>query len=389
MRIGIDILSEIAGQASGTETYLQGFLKALAEVDAFQDEIFLFVNSSNQDFYNVRRAGFRQVRFPFSAQHKPLRVLSQLILIPYYARRLELDVVNFLGTTGAFAVGCATVQHVKTLHHIQYPNTVATFSAIFRRLMMGPSARAADIVIANSRSTKEGIIKHLGVDSKRVVVVPEAVDHTIFFPKRHGDSYRHTLRKYGVTEPYLLFVSSLWPYKNVHGLIRAFSNLVHRYRVPHDLVIVGGLSAKGYQTKLLQLVNACRLDRRVHFVGHVADRHEIRDFYVGADVYIYPSYAETFGLTLLESMACGTPVVASNRTSIPEVAGDASLLVDPDNQEGIAEAIWKVLSDKELRESLITKGLQRARQFTWERTARETLRAYELALEFRRGYHGS
>jgi glycosyltransferase involved in cell wall biosynthesis len=122
----------------------------------------------------------------------------------------------------------------------------------------------------------------------------------------------------------------------------------------------------------------------VHFVGHVANRQDVRDLYRGADVFAYPSYAETFGLTLLEAMACGVPVVASNRTSVPEVAGDAALIVDPDDHGAIADAVWRVLSDDRLRQELRTRGLRRAAEFTWERTARETLRAYEQAVSVRR-----
>jgi glycosyltransferase involved in cell wall biosynthesis len=120
-------------------------------------------------------------------------------------------------------------------------------------------------------------------------------------------------------------------------------------------------------------------------VGHVINRREIRDFYVGADVFVYPSFAETFGLTLLESMACGTPVVASNRTSIPEVAGNAAVLVDPDDLQGFTRALGEVLTDVTLRTSLIKRGLQRAQEFTWDRTAAETLKAYQLALDLRNG----
>jgi glycosyltransferase involved in cell wall biosynthesis len=381
VRIGLDILSEIAGESSGTETYLLGFLRALRGVSEGQHEFFLFVNTGNKAFYQEVVPGFKQVQFPFSSHCKPLRVLSQLSLIPFRARRLNLDVINFLGTTGAFGVGCATVQHVKTLHHIQHPDTVAPGSAFFRRAMMAPSARAADIVIANTQSTREVIVQYFLIDPDRILVVPEAVDHAIFRPASPGDQYLATLMKYKIDRPYLLFVSSLWPYKNVHGLIEAYRVLLENCKINHDLVIVGGITWGDYKERLARLVENYGLGERVRFLGHIRDRSEVRDLYVGSDIYIYPSYAETFGLTLLEAMACGTPVVASNRTSIPEVAGDAAVLVNPDDWEGMAEAMWSVLSDDEKRDSLIAKGLARAREFTWERTARETLQAYQLAVQ--------
>jgi len=389
MRIGLDILSEIAGRSSGTETYLQGFLKGLARVNDGSHEFFLFVNSACEDFYRIEGGAFTQVHFPFSNRVRPLRVLSQMLLIPYHARKLKLDLVNFLGTTGAFHVGCATVQHVKTLHHLLIPGCVDPRGEAFRKLAVGLSARSADMVIANSESLRRATISLLGVHPDRIVVVPEAVEHTIFFPRRQDDTYQTTLKKYGIEEQYILFVSSLWPHKNAHGLIEAYAILLSQRRIRHKLVIVGGLPTRNYHTELSRLVSARGIANRVHFVGHVSDRREIRDLYVGADVFVYPSYLETFGLTLLESMACGTPVVAADRGALPEVAGDAALLADPDDHKEIADAIWTLLSDNTKRDLYVARGLQRAKEFTWERTARESINAYELAVEFRRRRHGA
>jgi glycosyltransferase involved in cell wall biosynthesis len=388
MRIGLDLLSEVAGRSSGTETYLTGFLNALREVNEGLHEFYLFVNAGNQQLYAIDGSHFCQVRFPSSNLQRALRVLTQLALIPVEARRLKLDVVNFLGTTGAFGVGCATVQHIKTLHHIHYPEEVTWVRALFRRALMGPSARSAEVVIANSAFTREGIIEHLRVAPERVIVVPEAVDHAVFVPKTREDTYGVTLGKYGVREPYILFVSSLWPYKNAHGLIKAFASLVHECRAEQRLVIIGGLSAGRYQAQLRELVIELKVGDRVQFLGHVGDRREIRDFYIGANAFVYPSYAETFGLTVLEAMACGVPVVASDRTSVPEVAGGAALLADPGNYHGLASAIQTVLTDEALRLELRAKGLRRAAEFTWERTARSTLETYKRA-SLLRGRHSA
>jgi glycosyltransferase involved in cell wall biosynthesis len=386
LRVGLDLLSEVAGQSSGTETYLMGFLNALAGLNrGGEHEFFLFLNPGNEEFYRTHVPGFPVVHFPFSSRRQEWRVLSQLSLIPVQARRLRLDVVNFLGTTGAFAVGCATVQHIKTLHHLQYREHVRPRSAMFRTALMGPSARAADIVIANSESTREGIARHLRVPPSRIVTVPEAVDHEIFVPRKPDDGHERTLTRYGVTPPYVLFVSSLWPYKNVHGLLGAYARLVHDHGVPQRLVVVGGLPLGTYREELGRISAREGIGDRVQFLGHVTSRHDIRDLYVGADVFVYPSYAETFGLTVLEAMASGTPVVASNRTSIPEVAGGAAVLVDPDDAGGMSDAILRVLCDPEWRAELVRRGIMRASEFSWERTARETLGAYELAVARRTG----
>jgi glycosyltransferase involved in cell wall biosynthesis len=387
VRIGLDILSEVAGRSSGSETYLQGFLKGLASINNAEHNFFLFVNSGCEEFYHPPDERFHQVHFPFSNRRRPLRVLSQLSLIPYHSRRLKLDVVNFLGTTGAPFVGCASVQHIKTLHHLEIPGAVDFRSEAFRKLAVGPSARLADVVVANCGYIRDAATRVLGIPPERIVTVPEAVDHATFYPQREQDQFKTTLAKYRVQQPYLLFVSSLWPHKNAHGLIEAYAILLSRFHVPHTLVIVGGLPKKNYYQELSRRAKSHGLESKVQFVGHMTDRHEIRDLYVGADVFAYPSYLETFGLTLLESMACGTPVVAANRGSIPEVAGDAALLVDPDDHVELANAIWTLLTDRSKREIYIARGLGRAQEFTWERTAGETLRAYELAVQFSRREH--
>ena len=380
MRIGLDILSEVAGLSSGTETYLRGFLGGLSRVADPGDEFFLFVNSGCAESYQPPDKRFRQVHFPFSNRRRPLRVATQLSLIPYNARRLNLDVVNFLGTTGAFFVSCARVQHMKTLHHIETPKAVEYKTRAFRSLLIGPSARAADVVIANCSPIREAATQVFGISPDRVVTIAEAVDHSTFYPRTDNDRFGDTLAKHGINGPYLLFVSSLWPYKNAHGLVEAYAKLLSRRQISHKLVIAGGLSTGNYSSELVSRVNALGLESRVQFLGHIADRSEVRNLYVGAEAFAYPSYMETFGLTVLESMACGTPVVASNRGSLPEVAGDAAWLVDPDDHSSMADAIWVLLSDRSKRDDFVSKGLRRAQQYTWERTASETLKAYQLAI---------
>ncbi len=206
------MLSEVAGRSSGTETYLKGFLKGLASVNNAKHEFFLFVNSGSEEFYHSPDARFHQVHFPFSNRRRPLRVLTQLSLIPYHARRLDLDVVNFLGTTGAPFIGCASVQHIKTLHHLETPDALESLRGAFRKLAMGPSARSADVVVANCGYIRDALTRVFGVPPERIVTVPEAVDHATFYPKRDQDGFEASLAKHGVEKPYLLFVSSLWPY---------------------------------------------------------------------------------------------------------------------------------------------------------------------------------
>ena len=168
--------------------------------------------------------------------------------------------------------------------------------------------------------------------------------------------------------------------KNADRLLQAFASLLDAHSLSHQLVIVGG-DYLGHMSSLKDLASELGIASRVIFTRHIADRQVIRNLYAMADVFIYPSSFETFGLPLLEAMACGTPAIGSNRTSVPETIGDAGLIVDPENTDEFARSIYQVLTDQKLRETLVKRGLKRAAQFTWERTAQQTVQAYEKALK--------
>jgi glycosyltransferase involved in cell wall biosynthesis len=378
MRIGLDILYEKPEKSTGTLTYLQGFLKALEAACGAEDRLFLFANPQSIEFCKQYASNYHSIILPMSGMGRPSRTMIQLFLIPIYARILKLDVVNFLGTTGALLSPCATVQHVKTLHHYNNSESLDILKVQYLHLMLRPTLRRADVVIANSDYTRKSVIDRVGIQPEKIVVVPEAVDHTIFKPREINEYRQIKLEKYGIVKPYILFVSSLWRYKNFHTLIKAFSNA----DIEHDLVVVGGFADNEYKESLLNLINRYGIRDRVKMVGHIKDRCVVRDFYIFADLYISPSLAETFGLTILESMACGTPVVASNTTSIPEVAGDAGLFFNPYDYREIAQCIRKVLSEPGLKKDLIQRGLKRVRHYNWINTAKATRKAYELSLQY-------
>jgi glycosyltransferase involved in cell wall biosynthesis len=378
MRIGLDILYEEPEISSGTLTYLQGFLRAMEAECGAEDRLFLFANPRTVEFCKRYAPNYHTIIFPLAGMGRPVRTILQLLLIPLYARILKLDVINFLGTTGAPLTTCATVQHVKTLHHLVNPESLDKLKVQYLNLMLQPSLHRADVVIANSEYTKKTIIQRLGISSEKIVVIKEAVNHTIFRPNNTHEHRRIKLREFGITKPYILFVSSLWRYKNFHTLIKAFDCA----DIEHDLVVVGGIPDSKYKESLLELANRYGIGDRLKMIGHIKDRNLVRDFYTSADLYILPSFAETFGLTILESMACGTPIIASNTTSIPEVLGDAGLLFNPYNYRELAQCIRKVLNEPDLKKDLIQRGFKRVRHYNWKNTAKATRKAYELSLRF-------
>jgi len=205
-------------------------------------------------------------------------------------------------------------------------------------------------------------------------IVSEAADRR-FRPMEAVD-IEPILREYSVETPYILYVGALESRKNLPRLLEAYT-LLRQWSTGWRLVIVG--ARKWKSSPIFETVQRLQLESHVTFTGYVADEH-LPALYAGADLFAFPSLYEGFGLPVLEAMACGTPVVTSNSSSLPEVAGDAALLVDPYNVDEIAAAMRRILEDTNLAQELRMHGLARAAQFTWERTARETIEVYEKVL---------
>jgi glycosyltransferase involved in cell wall biosynthesis len=223
----------------------------------------------------------------------------------------------------------------------------------------------ASRIIAVSYNTRNDLIKYLKIPEDRIVVIYNGVDHNIFKP------YNIKLHD----RPYILYVGSERPRKNLSRLFEAFSKLKSEF--PQlKLVKVGACGRfKKYRTDLEAKLNSLGITQDVIFVEHTPEI-DLARYYSSAALLAYPSLYEGFGLPPLEAMACGCPVVTSNNSSLPEVVGDAGIMVNPYNTNSLAEAMMRVLSNQELRENMIRKGLEQSAKFSWEETARQTLEVY-------------
>jgi len=224
-------------------------------------------------------------------------------------------------------------------------------------------------IIAVSQTTKNDLVNHLGIPEERISVVYEGIDQQLFKPTSHRI----------VDYPYLLFVGSEHPRKNFGQLLRAFFKLKGERRF-RDLKVVkvgkaGGREAE-FRKHTLQVINELNISRDVVFVDYVAEE-DLPAYYSGAECFVLPSSYEGFGFPPLEAMACGCPVIVSNVASLPEITGEAAIKVKPHDADGLAKAIRMVLSDGQLRQELVLKGLDHAQQFSWEKAARETVEVYE------------
>jgi glycosyltransferase involved in cell wall biosynthesis len=308
--------------------------------------------------------------------------------------RAGLAVANLLGLPLDRTVGPCDVFHatdhvlpplhrtpsVFTVHDLAFlvhPETHLLSNRAYLAAMMPRYVRAAALVIADSTSTRRDVLARYAVAPEKVRVVPLGVEPT-FAPIEAERARGAIAERHHLAAPYLLFVGTLEPRKNLRALVSAYHALLKRREDLPALVIAG---AEGWRyDDLYRQVQREGLAPQVRFLGHVADA-DLPALYSAAAVFVYPSLYEGFGLPPLEALACGAPVVCSNRSSLPEVVGDAALLVDPTDVGALAGALERLLDDEALRRDLRARGIARAAQYTWARTAAETLNVYHEAIE--------
>lgn len=233
--------------------------------------------------------------------------------------------------------------------------------------------KRADRIITISEFSKNTIIKYLGYPEDKIHIAYPAVDHDHYYRKRS----KEILKKFNIpeNEKIILYVGSEQPRQNIPFLIKGFSKL--KKMLPDaKLVKIGNPQQRGAREELLELVKKLNLQNDVIFVGYV-EEEELPNFYNAADLFVYPCVYGGWSLPCLEAMACGTSVITSNVSVLPEVVGDGGLTVDPYDVDGLAKAMYEVLTNDGLRADIIKKGLERAKMFSWEKCARETLNTYE------------
>jgi glycosyltransferase involved in cell wall biosynthesis len=269
--------------------------------------------------------------------------------------------------------GCPTVVTVHDLSYLAHPEWLSWRVRLTLNQLVPRSVRAAARVIAISDFTKQDLVQRYGLPAERIVVVPLAAG-TDFTPL--PDAAARPLPT-GIREPFILAVGNLEPRKNLATLIEAFAEMVRQHTFAGQLVIAGKAKYRGEEAA--GAVTRLGLEGRVIFTGFIDDE-TLRLLYNRATLFAYPSLYEGFGLPLLEAMACGCPVVASNATAIPQTAGDAAILVDPTSVAALAAAMGRVVGDPELVRRMSADGKAQAARFSWTRTAELTRRVYQEAL---------
>ncbi len=276
-----------------------------------------------------------------------------------------------------YAPGVPSVVTCYDLIPLIYPQYFTAIQRLIFRVAHILALRTARVTLAISEATKNDLIRFLHIDPRRIVVTPLAAD-AHFQPPARAEVNR-VRQQHVLPDRYVLYFGSNKPHKNVPCLVQAFAQSNLQSPTSNlQLVIAGHWDERYPQAK--ELVEQLNLKDRIRFVGAVKDA-DLPALYGGAELFVFPSEYEGFGLPVLEAMACGTPVVCSNRSSLPEVAGDAALLCDPHDVEAMARAIKQAVTDHALSESLRTRSLARAVRYSWEQTAWRTLSVYQSISE--------
>jgi glycosyltransferase involved in cell wall biosynthesis len=371
MKIGIDYTSA-ATQGAGIGRYTRELMRALLALPADNSYSFFYASRRRIDESKIRSLKSKTHRLPLH---------DKWLMRVWHRLRIPIPVELIVGKVDLFhspdftlpptLPGVPTLLTVHDLSFIRDPDSAWPSLRAFLNKAVPRSVQRATHVLADSQATKDDLIELFATPAEKITVLYSGVELR-FAPVRDQAEIDRVCAKYQLPRPFILSLGTLQPRKNYERLIEAFASIVSS--VPHHLVITGG---KGwmYETIFGQ-VKRSGLEGRVHFPGFVDDA-DLPALYSAADLFAYVSLYEGFGLPLLEAMACGTPVIGSNTSSLLEVIGEAGLQVDPSNVGNITHAVQQMIEQPELRTRSIGLGLERAKLFTWDKAARELLTIYD------------
>lgn len=370
MRIGINV-HLLSTTHTGIQHYIRALVPALV-TQAPAHRFVLFGEPSQLPSLPAERAHWVSTARPLRAATR--RVLWEQLVLPRLLQREGVEVFF----SPAFVLpqrweGAGVI----TVHDLNFevsPQTIHPVRRAYLQLLTRRSVRQAKRVIAISEATASDLTRLYSVPEEKIAVIPYGLD-ALFTPDRARALEPMVRERYALPERFLLFVGTLEPRKNLPRLLEAFA-LAHQQTALPPLVLAG---APGWQHQRIRtLAQQLGIEREVRFAGYIPREH-LPGVYAAATALLYPSLYEGFGLPPLEAMGCGTPVLASSTSALPEVVGDGGLLVDPQDVNQMAEGIARLVQDEALRCQLVERGKQRARRFRWEEAAQRTLQVLETA----------
>ena len=350
-------------------------ISSLSLID--RDNDYIIIQDSNSLPIRIESKNFKFYKIKY-----PALSFRTLLCLHKFLEKEKIDIYHSPFSLTPLFAKIPTVVTLHDLMALKFPKFfqgrmfwIRFFARSFLKISVPLALKKSKYLFTDSYKVKSDVIILMQLHPKKInVIYPGIESH---FKKMSDNETKIKVReKFGLPNSIILYLGNTRPYKNLPRLINAFKIVKKNDFKNYKLVIAGG--EKRNLSFLKQIVKRLDIERDIIFIGDLTDEEVVALMNV-ADIFVFPSLEEGFGLPPLEAMACGTPVVTSNLSSLPEVVGDAAMLVDPKNIKEIASAIKQVLTDRKLREKLIDKGLERVKRFSWERTARETLKIYQQA----------
>ena len=376
MKIGIDIRCLMQPNYSGVAEYTHNLLTHLFNIDK-KNQYFLFYNSAkdiSQNLPNFSGPNIKMVGYNYP--NKLLNLGMRILGYPKIDKLLNQVDVFFLPNLNFIALS-KNCQSVITCHDLSY-KLFPQFSSVKRRLwhqLIAPKTTLKNCtkIIAVSQNTKNDLINHYQIEPEKIKVIYSGIDQGFYKQIEKTDPHLKRIQaKYKLQQPFILFLGTLEPRKNIEGIIEAFdlAKNINSNLAELNLVIAG---ERGWNYKhIFSLIQKSNHKEQIKFIDYVP-KQDKPYLYNLAELLIFPSFYEGFGLPALEAQACGLPVIASANSSFPEILGDSACLIKPDHLEEIAEAISQILSNTELKNKLIAQGLENVKRFSWQTCAQETL----------------
>ena len=374
-QLKIGIITDPLDTKSSVRVYLANLIENLFKLHDPNQIYLIHARKSDNPLY---RQGKEIILPGLYQENMPSASLAD-IFRPLLLRKYKFDVIHYTHSNPPltfFTAGAKNVCLITTLGPVTHPQYYPLASRYIAKVAKLVNKRM-DIIITESEAEKKEIVKFLSVPEEKVRVIPSGVDE-IYLPLPDLDEIKNELlTKYKIKTPYILHVGAYRPVKNGPTLIRAFAQLKKR-GMEHKLVFVGKPAQKF--DEVLRLIKELGLEGEVITTGFT-QYEDLPKLYNAADLFVLPSFKESFPHVLVEALACGCPVVASNIACMSEIAGEAGIFINPHDVNSLAEGMYNVLTNSELRQDLKEKGLQRAKSFSWEKCARETLKVYEELYE--------
>ena len=374
MRIGFNTF-QLHRRITGAGRFAKNLLRALAELDD-ENEYVIFLRKDNANYYSLEKPNFKNVITGVSRKIRVKRILAEQFKLPKLAKEHNIDIFWSPSDIAPRNLHCPSIATIHDLKRFVLPQEFPFLERTYYKWFVRQTAQNSNLIFTVSESSGRDIMKHLDIPAERIVVAHNGVDPDIL-AEEEGLPLESLKRIHGIPDEYILFVGQMIKSKNVPRMIRAFVKC--KAANNHHFVLVGQSGAGMHeieQTIRREHTSENKLRERIHHVKW-APAEQLVSFYKNASALFFASLYEGFGFPLVEAMACGAPIITSDRSSMPEVAGDAAILVNPNDEEAMTQALNKILTDDWLRSHLILKGKIRVNFFSWENTARKYMAVWE------------